>query len=120
MNLLAVALSLVGRQTVVVRRFVSLGTTAAGNPAPTFATAETVSGSFQPLSAAMVQTMGLDLGRAYATFWSDVAPPLEEVNRGRAGDRVIYGGEIYEVHAPINWTASAGWRGVILGKVADA
>jgi len=92
-NLLGLALSAIGQQTVTVYKFLSRATNTAGLDVPTYAAGVPVPGSVQPVPTSKYEALGLDFERTYVMFYTSY--PLISVARDGSGDRFVYGGLHY-------------------------
>ena len=110
-NLLNMALGLISSQAVGWRAYVGKTINAAGFEVPTFAEPVTVYGSFQPVSDNMVQQLGLDMTKNYATFFA--SRNFGEVDRDKTGDRLIYAGRVYQIESKTPWHDQDGWDYVL-------
>lgn len=106
-NVLGLALSILGRQTVQYERNTGRTVNAAGRDTATFAAPVPVTGSFQPMPMATVAMLGIDLSKSWATFH---APVLTiEPTRGTSGDQLTFGGRRYQAQEVVNWYVQDGW-----------
>lgn len=116
-NLLRVAMGLIGPQVVQWMQFTGMTQNAAGFNVPAWADAVDVTGSFQAVPRSLYQVMGLDLSKNYGMFYATREFTTPE--RDRAGDRLIYGGRIYQVESSTSWYAQDGWDGVLCVEVPN-
>jgi hypothetical protein len=117
-NILQMALGLVGAQTVGLRVFQGETQNAAGFNVPTWADPVDIAGSFQPVSADMMQTLGLDMTKNYAVFYASAN--FNEVRRGATGDLLEYGGKTYQIESTTKWFTQDGWDGALCVEVTNA
>jgi hypothetical protein len=117
-NLLNMAMGLIGAQAVGWRKYLGKVTNAAGFDVITWAEAVTVYGSFQPVSDAMVQQLGLDMTKNYATFFA--SENFGEVDRDKTGDRLVYAGKTYQIESKTPWHSQDGWDYVLCVEVKNA
>ena len=117
-NLLNRAMGLIGVQAVGWRKYAGKVTNAAGFDVVTWAAAVTVKGSFQPVSAAMVQQLGLDMTKNYATFFA--SDQFGDPDRDKTGDRLIYAGKTYQIESKTPWYAQDSWEYVLCVEVTNA
>lgn len=117
-NLLAMALGVIGPQPVQWLPFVALVTNAAGVKVATWGAPVTVHGSFQPVARNLIQTLGLDFAKSYATFYATAN--VMDVLRNKTGDRLIYAGKTYQVVSNTDWFAQDGWKGIMCVEVTNA
>lgn len=117
-NILSVALGLIPSQAVGWRRFEGVVTNAAGVDVPTWQAPVTIRGSFQPVSATLMQTLGLDMTKNYATFYA--AEPMQDVDRDKTGDRLTYNGRVWQIISKTEWYPQDGWDGIMCVEVTNA
>lgn len=117
-NLLTLAHGLIGRQTVQWLRFTGMTTNAAGVDVPAWAEPVDIYGSFQAVSATMLQNLGLDWTKDYATFYNE--NQFSDPSRDKTGDRLIYGGDTYQIESKTPWYKQDGWESVLCVKVTNA
>lgn len=117
-NLLSLAHGLIGRQSVEWLQFVGIVTNAAGFDVPTWADGVTIYGSFQPVSKTMLQNLGLDWTKNYATFYNE--NQFTDVTRDKTGDRLVYAGKTYQIESKTPWFTQDGWESVLCVEVTDA
>ena len=67
--------------------------------------------SVQPMSAAMVQQLGLSLQKSYVNIWTQSS--IEIAYDGNEGDIVIWDGAEWEVMSPTSWQVQDGWKQII-------
>jgi len=117
-NLLTMAHGLIGRQAVSCRPFLGLTANAAGNKVPSYGATVELYGSFQPVSASMLQQLGLDWSKNYATFYCERV--FNEPERDKTGDLLTYNGKTYRVESRTPWFAQDGWESVLCVEVTNA
>lgn len=111
-NLLNMALSIQGKQTVLYSKWLERTENEIGYDVSKYGRADKVQGSFQPVPRSVYQVYGLDLSRNYATFY--VSKNMLGVERDVGGDRVLYNGKEWQALAPNDWFAQDGWVGMLL------
>jgi hypothetical protein len=116
-NLLALAQSVIGTQTVTYYRFTGRTNNTIGQFVSSFAEPVEIQGSFQPVSRQKYAEYGLDVTRNYAWFYSTT--PIADVNRDRAGDQLVFDGKRFEVSGANDWSAIDGWNGVLVVQVSN-
>lgn len=114
-NLLAMAMGVVGQQSVQWLRFTGMTTNTAGQERPTWAAPVTILGSIQPVDANTLQNLGLDWTRNYVTFYAPVE--FREIERDQSSDRIAYAGRTYQVVGKTAWFYQDGWDKVICVEV---
>lgn len=117
-NILRMALGLIGPQTVGWRAFLGMTQNAAGFEVPTWAASVNVLGSFQPVSSTLLQQLGLDWTKNYATFFA--SGQFGDVDRDKTGDRLTYAGKTYQIESKTPWYAQDGWEYVLCVEVTNA
>ena len=117
-NILNMAMGLIGAQTVAWSRFLGLTTNAAGIDVPSWMAPMNVTGSFQPVSATLVQQLGLDMTKNYATFFA--SQDFGDPDRDKTGDRLGYAGKVWQVESKTPWYAQDGWEYVLCVEVTNA
>ncbi len=114
-NLLGLALSVIGQQTVTVYKFLNRATNAAGLDVPAYAAGVAVQGSVQPIPQRNYEALGLDMLQTYVMFYTPYA--LIAVARDGSGDRFVYGGLHYLCESKTDWRQQDGWNAVIAVNV---
>lgn len=117
-NILSVALGLIPSQAVGWQRFLGIVTNAAGIDVPTWRAPVTIRGSFQPVSATLMQALGLDMTKNYATFYA--SQPMQDVDRDKTGDRLTYNGKTWQIISKTEWYPQDGWDGILCVEVTNA
>ena len=117
-NLLNMAMGLIGAQAVGWRKYLGKTTNAAGFDVVTWAAAVTTYGSFQPVTAAMIQQLGLDMTKNYATFFASAE--FGDPDRDKTGDRLTYAGKTYQIESKTPWHAQDSWEYVLCVEVTNA
>jgi len=110
-NLLAMALGVIGSQTIMLYRATGRTQNAKGDWVTTFASAFPVEGSWQPVDSRKYAELGLDLKRTYFNFYA--SEQIEGVGRGRGADQCRRDGRIYEVVGDTPWRNVDGWQAAI-------
>jgi hypothetical protein len=116
-NLLALAQTVIRQQTVQYLAFTGRANNAIGQFVASFAEPVDILGSFQPVPRQKYAEMGLDATREYAYFYS--TQQLDDVNRDRSGDQLIFNGKRYEISGSNDWHAIDGWNGVLVVRVRN-
>lgn len=117
-NLLNMAFGLIQPQRVEYRRFSGRTTNAAGIEVVTWANPVAIFGSLQPVDHKLLQQYGLELNKAYMTFYATQG--FREPDRNRAGDRITYGNRTYQVEGLTPWLLQDGWSRVLCVEVTNA
>lgn len=115
MNLLQLALGVVGAQPVQWRRNTGRTTNAAGYQEPAYADPAPITGNVQPVPQKMFQLLGLDLNKEYVTLYTPAS--VVAVGRDGSGDKVVHDGKTYLCESSTPWAAQAGWSAVVAVRV---
>lgn len=111
-NVLRLALSVLGRQTVVLYRYAARTTNATGRDVTVYAAPAVVTeGSVQAVPRTRYASMGLDLTRSYVTWFTTAS--VRGIERDRAPDAFLFGGRRYDVTAVTPWNLQDGWNEVL-------
>lgn len=114
-NLLHMAMGVIGAQEVQWAKFLGKTTNAAGIDVPAFEAPTTVYGSFQAVDQNLLQNLGLDWTKNYATFYASA--DFGDVNRDKTGDRLVYGGTTYSILSKTPWFKQDGWTRVLCVEI---
>ena len=112
MNLMDVALGVVGTQSVTWHRASDRTQNAQGQWITAYDAPLTVRGSMQAVDQVKYQAMGLDLTRRYSAFYGTA--PIKGTERGQSPDLLDYNGRRHEVVNELDWLPQAGWCGVLV------
>jgi len=115
-NLLQMALTVIGAQTVGYRAFTGRTNNAAGKLVSTYAAAVPKRGSFQPIPRQYYAQMGLDFSKSYA-MWYDPSGDTFALTRNTAGDLISFAGKNFEALSSTDWKAIDGWTGIMFVEV---
>lgn len=111
-NILNMALTVIGKQTVTFHKFQSRTLQTNGQWINNYAQACQVVGSFQPVPRERYEALGLDWTRNYATFHT--SEKLIDLQRDTGADRITFCGRAYNVEGKADWINIDGWNGVLL------
>lgn len=115
-NLLNLALSVQGKQTVQWLRATDRAPNSVGQLVTTYADPVPIHGSFQPKNQAWAQSHGLDLAKDYALFYA--SDDMTAVKRGESGDRFTYGGATFQAASDeADWFQQDGWKAMLLVRI---
>lgn len=117
-NLLNMAFGLIGAQEVGYRKYLGKVKNPAGIQVVTWAEPVPLFGSFQPIDGKLLQQYGLNLAKDYATFYASQG--FTDPERDKTGDRIVYGGEVWQVESKCPWILQDGWTRVLCVKVTNA
>lgn len=115
-GILSMALGVIGAQPVMLSRFTSRTTNAAGFQVPSYAAPVPIEGNVQPVPQAMYERLGLDWNKSYVNLRTTAGVVV--VDRDGAGDRITYNGATYVCESSTDWLAQAGWVQVTAVKVS--
>jgi len=111
-NLLSIALSVIGTQTV--QHLMTTGRTqnAVGAWVTTYADPVPLQVSWQPVESKKYEQLGLDMAKDYHSIW--MRSQAVAISRGESPDRFIYGGRLHEAVDPKDWFSQDGWVEVLV------
>ena len=116
-NLFGMALSVLPKQTGTLYRWQSRIVNQIGLEVNDYGPGESLTGSFQAVDRARYEYLGLDASKTYIMIYADKA--IDDTTRSRNPDQIAWQGERYEVVNRADWTALAGFNGVmavLIGK----
>lgn len=116
-NLLNSALNAIGHQVISLERFSKRELNNVGVWVNTYSSPEDIKGSWQPVGADDVHTLGLDENKKYYNFFTSNV--IDSVNRGSSPDKVTFNGKIHHVVGVTDWYPQNGWRGLLCVEVDD-
>ena len=115
-NLLNMALSVIGKQTITYRQNTGRTTGGNGQLVPTYAADVTIKGSVQPVPRNLYQQMGLNFQSSY--FWIYVPnTAINDVTRNLSGDLFLWNSGKYQAMSKTDWKALDGWTAVLCVQV---
>lgn len=117
-NLMNVALTVIGSKRVVWRAFLSRSQNSLGNWINTYKRDAWLSGSWQSVPADRVKELGYDTSKTYKNFY--VSAPVDGVNRGTSPDLLIADGRKYEVVSTDDWIVQDGWVAILCVDVGPS
>lgn len=117
-NLLVEALGVIASQTVSYIRYAARAPNAIGQYITTYAAAESVQGSFQPVPRSLYQQQGLDYQKSYWNFY--VPNAVIDVTRDVSGDQLSFQGRKYQCESVTPWYSIDGWNAVLCVDVGPA
>lgn len=117
-NLMNVALTVIGSKRVVWRAFLSRSQNSLGNWINAYKRDTWLSGSWQSVPADRVKELGYDTSKTYKKFY--VSAPVDGVNRGTSPDLLIADGRKYEVVSTDDWIVQDGWVAILCVDVGAA
>lgn len=119
MNVAAVAMTAIWKQTITYYRNTGRELSAIGTFLSTYADPLTIRGSWQFQSRKVIEKLGLQLNATYAIFYSEWQNVVD-IQRDMSGDVLIYGGNQYNViQTPSDWDVEDNWVGVWCVKVPN-
>jgi len=110
-DILEMALSVLGTQSVLWHKFISRETNDIGLDEAVYAIPRRVDGSWQPVPRRAYQQYGLDFNRNYATFY--VSRNLQDITRDSAGDKLEFNNREWECLGATDWFAIDGWTAIL-------
>jgi len=116
-NLLNAALSVIAAQLVTYHQYTGTVQNDIGTDVATYAANQTIRGSWQPVPRRLYQSLGLDFGRTYVTFYA--SKDILDVERDVSGDQLTYLNKRYQVLQANDWTGVDGWTGVLVVQIGD-
>lgn len=117
-NLLNMAFGLITAQVVQYRQYLGKTTNAVGVDVVQWGAPVPVRGSLQPVDTTLIAQLGLDMEKTYVTFYT--TRDAIDLARDRTGDRLSYGGAVYQVTSKANWKLQDGWVRVLCVEVSNA
>ncbi|MDR2093024.1 MAG: hypothetical protein LBP58_06895 [Azoarcus sp.] len=119
LNLLGVAMRIVGAQAVTYYRNTGRITSETGRDVAEYAAPVVINtGSVQPLGGERYAEAGIDQHREYVTWW--VPADVLGIGRDISGDIIEYGGARYQCQHATSWFAQDGWKEVVCVLVGRA
>ena len=110
-NLLALALSIIGSQTVSYMKYNGRTTNEVGQDIASYDAPIDLKGSFQPVPTSLYAQNGLDFSKKYYTFYA--SSDLLDIQRDVSGDKLIYAERTYQIEDENDWFVYNGWKGVL-------
>lgn len=116
-NLLATALTVIGKQTFFYYRFAARSTNVDGQDVPVYQPPVRMQGSIQQVPRELYAEQGLDLQKHYQMAYA----PLNviDISRGNSGDLIMYKGRMYQVLSGTKWFQQDGWGGFLIVQIPD-
>lgn len=116
-NLLSLAMSVTGRQSVKWERFKGAPENEAGYNVRTYYPAKNITGHVQPIPQSLFTKLGLDFSKEYVTLYTPAG--VVTVDRDESGDRITYNGRIYIAEDGTDWSGQAGWSAIRCVRVKE-
>lgn len=117
-QLLGLAQTVIGTETVDLLRFVSRAPNAAGKLVATYAAATPIACNFQPVPRALFAQYGLDFTKEYRTLVA--ASDVGGIRRGDDGDLVQFQGRRFLVTSITPWFGTEGYTVAVCVDVGAA
>lgn len=114
-NLLTMAMGPIGAQTLQHEAFISRTVNSIGNFVSTYAAPVTITGSMQPVNRKLYQQLGLNLSKNYSTLYTQA--DVRVTDRDREGDRVSFGGKVWQAESDMDWRLVDGWRKILCVQI---
>lgn len=115
LNILDLALGVIGSQQVFWHQATGRSQNAQGQWITRYDPPQPITGSLQAVDRTRYQALGLDLARRYRVFYGTA--PIKGVERGQTPDLLDYDGRRHEVVNDLDWRRQAGWQGVLVVDV---
>lgn len=117
-NLLGIAMTVLGRQTVTY--FVDDGrtTNAIGLDVTDYDNGIPVSGSFQPVPRNKYEAYGLDWQRTYFTFYASI--DSIDLARDVSGDQLVFSNRRFQVVSKVDWFMMDGWDAILCVEIGKS
>lgn len=116
-NLLNQAFNLIAKQTMTYYPFLSRTKQPNGMLVPNYGPGVTAQGSFQPVSRALMQILGLDMQRSYVNIF--ISQRVLDVERDVSSDKFVFKGHTYQALSITPWISVDGWNQVLAVKVPN-
>lgn len=115
-NLLHVAMGMLGNQTVQYMRYLGEETLVNGVRVQKYDEGVTITeGSVQPIPRSNYRENGLNFSREYVTWW--VSREVLGLDRNFSGDKISWNGKVWIVDSDISWFEQDGWCEVTMWNV---
>lgn len=120
-NLLAIALSVMGKQKVSYFKRASETETPSGLNLVTYnAPVDNSTGSVQAVDRSKYEELGLSFEKTYITWFVPALPSVVDIARDNSGDVIETGGGRYQLIGGTDWFAIDGWIAVIGARIGPA
>jgi hypothetical protein len=106
-NILKMALTVIAQQSVQYFRFTGRVNNDIGNFINAYADPVILRGSWQFIPRRLYVGMGLDLQKTYVNFYTP--NNVADIQRGAAGDQLVFDSRKYQVESLTPWLAQDGW-----------
>ena len=116
-NLLETVQQHIGKQSYSVERWTSRAPNEYGELVDVYATAESRTGSVQPVERSAYEKFGLTLSAIYVQIYD--VDLLKSLERNQNGDRVTFNGDKYLVELGVDWHTQGGWGSVIARRIVE-
>lgn len=117
-NILNMAFSLIAKQKVIYKQYLSRSLNSVGQEVTTYIEPGTsMYGSLQPVPRNLEYTQDLDLQKSYYTFYT--SNNVLDVQRNVSGDQIVFNGKLLQVESANDWFAMDGWVGVLCSYQGD-
>lgn len=117
-NLLAMALTVIAPQIIVLYRYTGRAENAAGEYVAQYTPGFPVEGSWQPVDQTKYEALGLDLSKKYFMFYA--SERIEGVQRGEAPDLAERNGRKYSTITDLPWNDVDGWQSAMFVDIGAA
>lgn len=117
-NLLAIALTVIAPQQIVLYRATGRAENAIGEWVTTYAPGYPVEGSWQPVDQMKYEALGLDLAKKYYMFFA--SERIESIARGESPDLAERNGRKYSTVSDNPWNDVDGWQSAMFVDIGVA
>lgn len=106
-NLLNVALSVIGKQTVLYYRATGRTKNSVGQWVTEYADGFARDGNLQPVPKSLFSKAGLDYQKNYLSCY--FSGDTSDIQRGESGDSFVFGGRRWQFLSETDWSKIDGW-----------
>lgn len=117
-NLLAIALTVIAPQQIVLSRATGRTQNAIGEWVTTYAPQVPIEGSWQPVDQTKYEALGLDLTKKYYMFFT--SERIESIARGESPDLAERNGRKYSTVSDTPWNDVDGWQSAMFVDIGVA
>ena len=117
-NLLAIALTVIAPQQIVLYRATGRAENAIGEWVTTYSPGYPVEGSWQPVDQSKYESMGLDLTKKYFMFYA--SERINSINRGESPDLAERDTRKYSTVGDVPWNDVDGWQSAMFVDIGVA
>ncbi len=114
-NVLSLALSVIGKQSIKYYRFIGRETNEIGIDINRYAPPEIIYASVQAVDRNLYQYLGLDFQKRYIRLYACVQ--LQDVARNRSSDQIEFSNQRYQLLSDADWFYIDGWDGALCVQI---